>query len=30
CLVCEMVCPTDAISITKAGGSEDTLKSLLE
>ncbi|MHA1950022.1 MAG: 4Fe-4S dicluster domain-containing protein [Candidatus Thorarchaeota archaeon] len=30
CLVCEIVCPVEAISIEKEGGSEDTLKSLLQ
>jgi NAD-dependent dihydropyrimidine dehydrogenase PreA subunit len=29
CLVCEIVCPVEAISIEKEGGSEDTLESLL-
>ena len=29
CLVCELVCPTDAISITREPGSQDTLESLL-
>jgi len=29
CLVCEIVCPVEAISIEREGGSEDTLKSLL-
>jgi formate hydrogenlyase subunit 6/NADH:ubiquinone oxidoreductase subunit I len=29
CLVCEIVCPVDAIHIERSGGSEDTLKSLL-
>lgn len=30
CLVCEIVCPVEAISIEREGGSEDTLKSLLQ
>jgi len=30
CLVCEIVCPVEAISIERAGGSDDTLDSLLE
>ena len=30
CLVCEIVCPVDAISIKSEGGSQDTLKSLLQ
>ena len=30
CLVCEIVCPVEAISIEREGGSEDTLDSLLE
>ena len=30
CLVCEIVCPVEAISIEREGGSEDTLNSLLE
>ena len=30
CLVCELVCPVEAISIEREGGSEDTLKSLLQ
>jgi formate hydrogenlyase subunit 6/NADH:ubiquinone oxidoreductase subunit I len=30
CLVCEIVCPVDAISIDQKAGSEDTLKSLLQ
>jgi NAD-dependent dihydropyrimidine dehydrogenase PreA subunit len=30
CLVCEIVCPVEAISIIREGGSEDTLDSLLE
>jgi len=30
CLVCEIVCPVEAISIQRAGGSDDTLASLLE
>ena len=30
CLACEIVCPVEAISIEREGGSEDTLKSLLE
>ncbi|MHA2361455.1 MAG: 4Fe-4S binding protein [Candidatus Thorarchaeota archaeon] len=29
CLVCELVCPTDAISIEREGGSQDTLDALL-
>lgn len=29
CLVCEIVCPVEAISIERESGSEDTLKSLL-
>ena len=29
CLACEIVCPVDAISIERSGGSEDTLESLL-
>ncbi|MFW9980641.1 MAG: ferredoxin family protein [Candidatus Thorarchaeota archaeon] len=29
CLICEIVCPVEAISIEREGGSEDTLKSLL-
>ena len=29
CLVCEIVCPVEAISIKREGGSEDTLESLL-
>ncbi|MGY5858841.1 MAG: 4Fe-4S binding protein [Candidatus Thorarchaeota archaeon] len=30
CLVCEIVCPVDAISIDQKAGSEETLKSLLQ
>ena len=30
CLVCEIVCPVEAISIKREGGSDDTLDSLLE
>ena len=30
CLVCEIVCPVEAISIRREGGSEDTLESLLQ
>ncbi|MHA1942824.1 MAG: 4Fe-4S dicluster domain-containing protein [Candidatus Thorarchaeota archaeon] len=30
CLVCEIVCPVGAICIEREGGSEDTLKSLLQ
>jgi NAD-dependent dihydropyrimidine dehydrogenase PreA subunit len=30
CLVCEIVCPVEAISIKREGGSEDTLNSLLQ
>ena len=30
CLACEIVCPVEAICIAREGGSEDTLKSLLE
>ena len=30
CLVCEIVCPVEAISIEREGGSDDTLTSLLE
>ncbi len=30
CLACELVCPIEAICIEREGGSEDTLKSLLE
>ncbi len=30
CLVCEIVCPVEAINIAREGGSEDTLKSLLQ
>ena len=30
CLVCEIVCPVEAISIERKGGSEDTLESLLQ
>lgn len=30
CLACELVCPVEAISVLREGGSEDTLKSLLE
>jgi len=30
CLVCEIVCPVEAISIKREGGSDDTLTSLLE
>lgn len=30
CLVCEIVCPVEAISIEREGGSDDTLDSLLE
>jgi NAD-dependent dihydropyrimidine dehydrogenase PreA subunit len=30
CLVCEIVCPVEAISIEREGGSEETLKSLLQ
>jgi len=30
CLVCEIVCPVEAISIEREGGSDDTLNSLLE
>ena len=30
CLVCEIVCPVEAISIEREGGSEDTLESLLQ
>jgi NAD-dependent dihydropyrimidine dehydrogenase PreA subunit len=30
CLVCEIVCPVDAINIKSEGGSQDTLKSLLQ
>ena len=29
CLVCELVCPVDAISVRREGGSDETLKSLL-
>lgn len=29
CLVCEIVCPTEAISIKREGGSQETLDSLL-
>jgi len=29
CLVCEIICPVEAISIEREGGSEDTLNSLL-
>jgi NAD-dependent dihydropyrimidine dehydrogenase PreA subunit len=29
CLVCELVCPTDAISVVREPGSQDTLESLL-
>ena len=30
CLVCEIVCPVEAISIKREGGSDDTLDSLLK
>jgi NAD-dependent dihydropyrimidine dehydrogenase PreA subunit len=30
CLVCEIVCPVEAIIIEREGGSEDTLQSLLQ
>jgi NAD-dependent dihydropyrimidine dehydrogenase PreA subunit len=30
CLVCEIICPTDAINIERKGGSEETLKALLD
>ena len=30
CLVCEIVCPVEAISVEREGGSDDTLTSLLE
>jgi NAD-dependent dihydropyrimidine dehydrogenase PreA subunit len=30
CLVCEIVCPVEAIAIERKGGSDDTLDSLLE
>ena len=30
CLACEIVCPVEAICIEREGGSDDTLKSLLE
>ncbi len=30
CLVCEIVCPVQAINIEREGGSEDTLNSLLQ
>jgi len=30
CLVCEIVCPVEAISIKRESGSEDTLNSLLQ
>ena len=30
CLVCEIVCPVEAISIEREGGSQDTLESLLQ
>lgn len=30
CLICEIVCPVEAISIKREGGSEDTLTSLLQ
>jgi NAD-dependent dihydropyrimidine dehydrogenase PreA subunit len=30
CLVCEIVCPVKAINIEREGGSEDTLRSLLQ
>jgi ferredoxin len=30
CLVCEIVCPVKAITIERIGGSEDTLRSLLQ
>ncbi|TFG34032.1 4Fe-4S dicluster domain-containing protein [Candidatus Thorarchaeota archaeon] len=30
CLACELVCPVEAICIEREGGSENTLKSLLE
>lgn len=30
CLACELVCPIEAICVEREGGSEDTLKSLLE
>ncbi|MFW9793411.1 MAG: 4Fe-4S dicluster domain-containing protein [Candidatus Thorarchaeota archaeon] len=30
CLVCEIVCPVEALSIQREGGSDDTLKSLLQ
>lgn len=30
CLVCEIVCPVEAISIKSESGSEDTLNSLLQ
>jgi len=30
CLVCEIVCPVEAISIEREGGSVDTLESLLQ
>ena len=29
CNACELVCPTDAISVVREGGSQDTLDSLL-
>jgi NAD-dependent dihydropyrimidine dehydrogenase PreA subunit len=30
CLVCEIVCPVEAIAVEREGGSEDTLESLLQ
>lgn len=30
CLICEIVCPVEAISIAREGGSQDTLESLLQ
>lgn len=30
CLVCEIVCPVEAITIERRSGSEDTLRSLLQ
>lgn len=30
CLVCEIVCPVEAINIEREGGSQDTLESLLQ
>jgi NAD-dependent dihydropyrimidine dehydrogenase PreA subunit len=29
CLLCELVCPTDAISVKRYGGSQETMDSLL-